>query len=435
MTREALRPGTGTDVETEEATVSGVVLRRHAGRADLLVEPHARELAAAMALREADAMARMTAADVGVLTVIRGDTPPAEAPNIRIRPPDGGVQRLAGLLTGRRLLWIGLPGQRDDQGRWLSLSEARDGLALHFEPGPVEFRLRLPWGSWTYAGFAPRIGELTVDLPASLGVPPLSVGLHDELGHLTKTGEARLLGVSAQPPKGHIRLGLDGPVGVALAAAAHGGAAWALAIPLSTAKPRTPLAVLEVFPRLVFPLPPDHELAVDMLAGPRVEPLSDVDAPEWDLLVATGRLDALGPNEVTDLSDRKWFDPLLGLAGGYATWSLQAWRHVEIIVSNLERLAAMSPWPNLQPDLDLLRASIEYHDQGRLSDPTLQVLAEHAAAGAVPYLRWGVTLALDLLDGLAGPPALVGWRSKLGHVARSLSPVSVWTTWTEQVAG
>lgn len=424
--------GTGaTEVGTDEPAPPGVVLRRHAGRADLLVEPHARELAAAMALREADAMARTTPADVGILTVIRGHTPPAETPNVRVHPPEGGVQRLAGLLTGRRVLWIGPPGQRDDQGRWLTLSEARDGLTLRFEPGPVEFRLRLPWGSWTYAGFAPRIGELVVALPASIGIPPLRVGLSDELDRHTRTREARVLGVSSQPPEGHIRFGLDGPVGPPMASSAHGSAAWALAIPLASAGPRAPLAVLEASPRLVFPVPPDHELAVDVVAGPRVEPLSNVDAPEWDLLVATGRLDALSPDDVTNLSYGKWFDPFLGLASGYATWSLQAWRHVEIIVGNLGRLTTTSPWPNLQPDLDLLHASLEYRDQGRLSSRTVQVLAGHAATGAVPYLRWGVPLALDLLEGLAAPEVLVRWRSRLHQVSRTLSPVSVWTTWTE----
>src|SRR5436305_2073887 len=44
----------------------------------------------------------------------------------------------------------------------------------------------------------------------------------------------------------------------------------------------------------------------------RVEPLSAIDAPEWNLLVAKGDLDELAAPDATRLTQQKWVDLLLG---------------------------------------------------------------------------------------------------------------------------
>jgi hypothetical protein len=53
-----------------------------------------------------------------------------------------------------------------------------------------------------------------------------------------------------------------------------------------------------------------------------------------------------------------------------------------------------------------------------------------AAAGEVPLLRWGVPLALELLDRMDGDRAVGPWRRSLEKIAASLSPISVWTAWS-----
>jgi hypothetical protein len=207
------------------------------------------------------------------------------------------------------------------------------------------------------------------------------------------------------------------------------GTAWRLA----PAEPLTDagIVVLDGTPQVRFPLLPDRTVAVERLAAAtRVEPLSDVDAPEWDLLVTVGGLGALTPAQAASLTTEKWFDPLLGLAGAYAVWANGHWEYLRVVLDNLHRL------PTAGPDVDLLAAARERAERGRLSAATVDRLAEHAATGAVPLFRWGVPLALDLVGavpaggggGRGGP--LAAWRAALADVNARLTATSVWTTWT-----
>ena len=61
-------------------------------------------------------------------------------------------------------------------------------------------------------------------------------------------------------------------------------------------------------------------------------------SPEWDLLVGTGRLDAISVEDAYNLTNQKWFDALLGLAGGYAVHALARWDYLGTVTGNLSRV-------------------------------------------------------------------------------------------------
>ena len=160
--------------------------------------------------------------------------------------------------------------------------------------------------------------------------------------------------------------------------------------------------------------------------GLRVEPLSAVPTPSWDLLMAMGRLDALNPDDAVELTRRKWDDQLLGLAGAYAIYSISAEdiRYLDEVLGNLDQLMEARV-----PDLDLLRIALRLRQGRRV--PRARLLKPWATAGAVPILRWGVPLALQLLGPLAGREPFARWRSALAGIERTLSPISTWTAWLQ----
>ena len=157
----------------------------------------------------------------------------------------------------------------------------------------------------------------------------------------------------------------------------------------------------------------------------RVEPLSDRPSPEWDLLVASGRLDALTTvEEIITLTQEKWDDEILGVAGAYAVYAAQSWDYLGTVVENLLSLR----YPCL--DVELLKIAAENRDSEELPNEVSDRLTSYADRGDVSLLRWGVPLALTLLDRTRNP-SLEAWREALRKVRRTLSHASVWTAWTE----
>jgi hypothetical protein len=163
---------------------------------------------------------------------------------------------------------------------------------------------------------------------------------------------------------------------------------------------------------------------------PRVEPLSDVEYPEWDLLVASGKLYAINPEAATALTEEKWFDELLGLAGAYAVYAClpkdpQGFQpYLRTVLSNLQQRVDHN-----SPDLELLDLYLRHGPTGSFSaDPVLKRLA---TAKAIPLFRWGVSLALALLDRSKHRSSQeISWRRRLTYIERRLSPASAWTVWT-----
>jgi hypothetical protein len=161
----------------------------------------------------------------------------------------------------------------------------------------------------------------------------------------------------------------------------------------------------------------------------RVEPLADTPLPAWDLLVGSGRLDALSIDDARRLTEAKWFDELLGLAGAYAVYAAGAWDYLDIVLRNLRERVGLDAI-----DGELLRLAMgQRTGTAAWSDDDLSRLSTAAQDGEIPLFRWGVPLAVRLIDDAAPtlPPLLKGWRQALGHIELKLSPVSVWTAWIE----
>jgi hypothetical protein len=354
-------------------------------------------------------------------------------PSLRLTLPRGGARALAGVLAPYTKVWFGAPADAPADPVWRNgvyarptLEQVEEGISWPVEEGPLAVRVDLPWGSWSRTVRAPADGEIAVELPVRVGEPPLRVALHAALGG---RGTA-VLGVGGPAPLGRQWAGLFARSSAPAGADAARGAARALA-PRSGRTPRAGSIAELRNGAACFPLLRGRALAVDLSRGGlRVEPLSAVPAPAWDLLVAMGRLDALRPDEAVELTRRKWDDWLLGLAGAYAIYAIDAGesaRYLDEVIGNLDRLA-----DERVPDLDLLRIALGSR-RGKRADPAGR-LASWAEAGAVPILRWGVPLALQLVAPLADREPFARWRQALAEVARTLSPISTWTAWTPAAA-
>jgi hypothetical protein len=413
-------PGGGREV------AAGVFIEHHEHGPDFEVEADALSTGYEVATRWAQEIQKATPAEVSVSL----DAPkvPAEQPNLRLVLPPGGALALAGVLAYRPVVWVGPPADAPKDPAWKGVPRARSlseveagGGRERVEPGPVLVRVDLPWGSWSSTVRAPLVGEAVVELPTLIGRPPLRVGLRGATGFF---GPA-LLGVEGEAPAGSSRPGLDPGGATPFVTAPPGRATWALT-PGATLK-EGEVAIAELAGgRWNLVLYGGRTLAVDRSReGFRVEPLSAVPSPSWDLLMALGRLDALSAANALELTASKWDDWLLGLAGAYAVYANPASHspdYLEAVLGNLDRLGHRAP------DFDLLRIVLRSGGETPAAE-SLSGLRPWAEAGSVPLLRWGVPLALRLLEGARDEP-LVRWRDALAEIGRRLSPISTWTAWT-----
>ena len=385
---------------------------------------------------------------------------PGRQPALRLALPAGGAAALAGALAGEDLLWIGPPDELPPAPLWREPVHAARALAslardpvVRVEPGPVRLRLDLPWGSWSQHVHAPLVGEVEVALPERVGLPPLRLTLRGELDRPPLTA---LLGVSGEAPEGRLRPGLHGGAGAALrrarATPGPGRAAWELQLPAPRrgerpAPPDHGLVELPMLPTAggrtaVFPLLPGRLLGVDLSGElPRVEPLSAVPLPAWDLLIAGGRLDGIGHQAVEALLDLHKEEPLAAAAAGYAVYAAPGGFKVTLL--NRVKKQAVDAAGAI-PDFDLLDLALAARKHN-LRSPRLQVanpeawfrrhaaerLRPWAAAGGVPVLRWGVGIALQLLAWAGRDGAFERWRAALAEIAPRLSPLSAWTAWVD----
>jgi len=411
----------------EVEVASGVTMTRHETGPEFRVQEGARAQAGQLVREWAKAVREAAPSQLGVLTVVRG-AKLEEPPNLRLVLPAGGAAALAGALADHRAVWVGRPDQyeRREHAGWRgSLRQLESAPTLRVDPGPVQVEVSLPWGSWTRTELAPSIGELTVELPSSVGTPPLRVVLRQRLGRPLELRAGEIIGVAGERPTGRLQGGLFDEERLALESAPDRGI-WALRAAALPSRQRTPgylLAVLDGPPTVVFPFHPLRSLAADLSGNAvRLEPLSDVGQPEWDLLVATGQIDALPEQAAQRLAVQKWEDELLGLAGAYALWAAGDWAALETATRNLGIL------PGVGPDLDLLTVAAERR-AGRSAAAALDRLDRRIERGEVPLFRWGVALALDLLGEATTPPRR-RWQAALEQLHRSLSSISVWTAWT-----
>jgi hypothetical protein len=173
-------------------------------------------------------------------------------------------------------------------------------------------------------------------------------------------------------------------------------------------------------------------------SGPqcRIEPLSNAQLPEWDLLVTGGNLAAApGPQDVTRLlaADHApgFLGSILGLAGAYAAYAARDWPTLDALIEPL-RQATSPPVGRPWLDVELLALASHHRNDIVLPAAAADQLAQRATHGEVPLLVWGVSLALRLLDRSDRESAsLTAWQAALRWVARRLAPHAVWTAWRE----
>jgi hypothetical protein len=432
-TSNQIPDGVYSDIERQaHSTATGggpVTLRRHESGPDLVL-PTGGESASWLLGSMADRILEATPPEIAVMTAL--DRVRLDTTAVRFGVTPAHAARLAGPLQSWPTVAIASPGT-DAQPAWRS----RQGHTLldlarnYFVPitaGAHEIRLELPWASWSEVIDAPLDRVVPVLLPESLGIPPLRVVLSDAW-----PAYACVVGGTDQPSAGILRderrdreraLIPDRSGQPATGEADR----WVLRLPDQVQPPTGQRLIHLTWPdrQLRFPARTDGVLGVDTGSGTaRVEPLSHVPQPLWDLLVATGRLDALTADESHELSYGKWEDPILGLASAYALQD----RHPDTlptIIGNLRRLGVT------HPDLVVLEAS---NGIGGLDDSQSREAALHvlAAASAVPVLRWGVPMA-RLLVARHRSPQLREWDRFLARVEVGLSPTSIWTAWSDQDA-
>jgi hypothetical protein len=250
-------------------------------------------------------------------------------------------------------------------------------------------------------------------------------------------------------PTGRMRRCLVGADSFPLVAGEPRTAAWALRPSrdledLDDSWQGSALAEISGRRRAVFPLLAKRALGVDFAGGGlRVEPLSAVALPAWDLLMASGGLGATAPEDAMILLTAKKTDALLGLAAAYVVHAAHvdySSSFLDRVLRELERPAAWAP----VPDLDLLSIALTARKRHRQTGNFLdgvdagwfeQVAAERlkpwAERGSVPVLRWGVPLAVQILGLQTSDEVFARWRESLVGVERGLSPTSVWTAWVE----
>lgn len=449
----------------------GIEIVPHERGPDFVVQPAAFEAGAKVASRWAEIIDQLTSSDIGVTLSATGGARLSAAPNLRLSMSPEGAPGLAGPLAELPMVWMGPPASRPNQPLWqpqdenqgsrsndrdlgqrTSLAECQRSPEWRVAPGQTLLVVDLPWGSWTKLVDAPAAGTAAVDLPAAVGRAPLRVAAwqRDGLSPGRRRQLEQEIADSAQPPRyaplaedgGESwiwEVGCDAPQGSVQDLRARKDAANPLQIVdggriASTRQGEVDLdaaiADLDGTPRVRFPLLPGRGFALDRSTGGlRVEPLSALPVPAWDLLVATGRLDALDSAAAWTLAESKWQDWLMGLAAAYGLYACSTWDRLRIVCDNVGALARK---PQLDVELLLAAASLASEDR---TDDIAKRLRPFAERQAVPLLRWGVGLALRLLQHTAAPGRpFKQWRRALSAIEQSLSPLSIWSAWTEEAS-
>lgn len=389
----------------------------------------------------ANAIFRATPEHVGIAMIVTAEPAEALRPRLLLTLPAGGAASLAGPIAQRELVWIGDPedaptdplyessvGQSPAGARSLASLEA-DPL-IEVEPGHVLVRLDLPWGSWSEIVAAAPAGATEVELPASVGRPPLRVRLLKEL----QRGGSYVFGVNGRPAAVSVRDGLWGSRSSQFRQIRSGSARWALAAPRVGWLRDEDMVGIATAGSFSFPFIYGRSLGVERLPSNLVvEPLSSVASTGWDVLLVRGLLDALPPQKAVELTYAKWEDALLGLAGAYAVYALPTDGDTDhdlgVVLRNLKALARKRGGKRV-PDIDLLRAALTTRRHAKLARSDYAALTRWAVQGAVPVLRWGVPLAIRLVeDGVLTGEPFDRWTDRLRLIEETLSPHSAWTVW------
>jgi hypothetical protein len=409
--------GTGID--------RGITIFEHESGPEFHVKRSARRRASTVVRKWWTALDHVTPTDVTYrLEVIETNTSPAEPAQVRLEVPPGGAVRLAGPLADQRVVHVGPAGADRSGDAPRSPRELELEPLITARPGPIRVAVELPWGSWSRVVHLSDHGLTRVALPAAVGLPPLRTILASELSRAT--GDTLAIGTSGSRPVGWVQTGLFDTSKRRLRAGRRGGAAWSLIVPdLNETRPG-PMPLVSLASGVRFPVMAGRAFGVEATRRVlRVEPLSPVPTPLWDVLVTTGRLDSLDRQERNELTSGKWEDPILGVAAAYAIYMTGDRRALDTVLETTRSLLTRTP----VCDLDLLEITASHPRGGRLRTGEADRLDRLAMQGAVPAFRWGVPLALDLAARARKSHSLGVWSAALRQVEERFSPLSIWTIW------
>lgn len=423
--RAAVLAGYGGPLNSGVDVGHGVMMEIHEDGPVFHVPGHEISRGTGVVHRWARAVRSVVPPDVVVETRITGPAAATDEARLVFSLPPGSAEALAGALAGQPSVEVHPIGEAQDSraaphSTAHSLRELERNPVVDLHAGPTRVRLQLPWGSWTQVLNAEPAQQHTLRLPSSVGNPPLRVLLWKEAPHFNSA----LLILGDEQPSVQLRLVAGVAPVAAKAELLSNPGLWRVTLPGPT--PAASAIIEDGGHRREFLLYGNRGLAVQRGSSFRVEPLSIIDAPEWDLLVAKGELDALAPDEVTRLTQQKWFDPLLGLAGAYALYARQSWGELRIVTGNLQGLLAVV---GTEPvDLRLLELVGANHGD-ILTTEQVQELTSHV--GQVPLFRWGVRLGRTLIEQVERPgPELMRWWARLDLIERTGAQSSIWTTWS-----
>lgn len=375
------------------------------------------------------AIKKATPAEVSVHMEVVPLAPAQTKPNLRLVLPRGGARRLAGYLIEKKVLRIrsAITG-KDTEVRTLSLAEVENARKVRVATGPVRLTISLPWGEWSDVVIVPDHGHAKVVMPASVGIPPLRVTLGSRWSQSQAHSKNAIFVVGARTRRLRLRQSMRSAESVSWTRR-RSSSDWRFVPPEDTwqTENREVLAVLGARQPSWFPIISGYSFAVQQSKrGLRVEPLSSSSAPEWDLLVTSGRLDALSVEQLTRLGSAKWDDPLLGLAVAYALYSNAAWNATSEVVEHLRQRFDLAI-----SDVDLLELVADRHESG--SERASTALMRLARGANVPVFRWGISIALNLLSRMPESPVSSQWANELRWIEEHMSPLSIWTAWTDQI--
>ena len=310
------------------------------------------------------------------------------------------------------------------RGEAWTLGSLADLGAIDVDPGPVTVRVILPWGTWSKRVRARSGRSTSVELPRRIGDPPLRVTrlrgrvAYDQSHQMEAAGPPRSV-LTADEDHVPRFLGANGSALGRRAmdpSAVFGGSMWRPGEHSpdwrSVAEVRTSRGALR------FPLSEVGPVAVRLGAAPRAEPLSLLPSPAWDQLVASGRLDETAAQQAVDLTNEKWADPVLGVAGAYGCLSHRMHDYLEVVLTTSATCTRSSP------DLAVLHGALD-RQIGRRRPDARQALERLHEEAACPVLRWGVTLGQLAAEHYDLPD--LGLR--LGSLEQDLAPASTWTLW------
>ncbi|MDB5601705.1 MAG: hypothetical protein JWN71_3749 [Xanthobacteraceae bacterium] len=347
-------------------------------------------------------------------------------PNLQLKFEPGWARGVAGFLREAPLIAIGRPGTTDRGSLWnqpgdYSAAALEDLQAVHVEPGINRVRIDLPWGSWTEFVDVPAAGRAVITMPESVGLPPLRNEFSGVLKPSAIYVKGSIGGLSVADR--HVEPSWsDGPWTMFETLSAEA----AFSPTIVTIAPGAGEAVVDAY-QINFLLPPTRSLPLSLLVdlagpSPRVEPCDFSPRPEWDLIISTGRLDAISPQRLHTLCDAEWpagesWFLQLGLA--YAACAAGAWSDLWDAVRHLrdEGVAVV--------DVDLLDHACQLHLLKDHDRDLERRAVDRLNSGEIPALRWGFPLARQLTgdeDGL------------LGKIEATLSDASVFSVWVSAVA-